>query len=132
MAESAQQVELAVLKLSAEETEGRSTLQAADAALQTLRTNIEALHARRSEIEVDLVRKESDLKYLDETSRKELGCALAEIDGVEILDGEALDEAERGYQEVRSKIEALGAINPEALAEYWMACSVSRMESSRF
>src|ERR1019366_5515177 len=77
--------------------------QAADAGLQELRTNIEGLHARRSEIEVDLVRKESDLKYLDETSRKELGC---------------LDEAERGYQEVKNKIEALGPINPEALAEY--------------
>ena len=118
LAESVSGVELAVLKLSAEETEGRSMLQAADAALQGLRTNIEGLHARRSEIEVDLVRKESDLKYLDETSRKELGCALGEIEGAEILDGEALDEAERGYQEVKSKIEGLGPINPEALAEY--------------
>jgi len=118
LAESILEVEAAVLKLSAEESEGRLGLQAADAGLRDLRASIETLHARRSETEVDLVRREAELKYLDETSRKELGCGLPEIEGAEIFEGEALDEAERSYQELKNKIEALGPINPEALAEY--------------
>jgi chromosome segregation protein len=74
--------------------------------------------ARRSEVEVDLVRRESELKYLGETSRKELGCVLAELGTPELLDGEALDLAEQAYKEVKAKIESLGPVNPEALAEY--------------
>ena len=134
LAETVLSVESTVLMLSAEESEGRSALQAADAALTDLRASIEVLHGRRSEIEVDLVRRQSELKYLDETSQKELGCALADLmpstadsgqpgdvpqaSACAFLDGEALDEAERLYKEVKAKIEALGPINPEALAEY--------------
>ncbi len=118
LAEAVVTVESAVLRLSAEETEGRSALQAVDAGLREIRSGIEALHTRRSEIEVDLVRREAELKYLDETGRKELGCGLLEIEGAEMLDGEALEEADRAYREVKSKIEALGPINPEALAEF--------------
>ena len=120
LAEAILKVESAVLKLSAQESEGRLALQSADEGLRDLRANIEALHARRSEIEVDLVRRESDLKYLDETSRKELGCGLADLvtQALACIEGEALEEAERSYNEVKNKIESLGPINPEALAEY--------------
>jgi chromosome segregation protein len=118
LAEAVLSVESTVLTLSAEESKGRSALQAADAVLKDLRSNIEALHGRRSEIEVDLVRRQAELKYLDDTSQKELGCALLEIENTENLEGEALDDAERTYKEVKAKVEALGPINPEALAEY--------------
>ncbi len=126
LADAILQMEAGVLKLSAEETEGRSDLQAADESLKGLRSNIEALHARRSEIEVDLVRRESELKYLDDTSQKELGCPVADLVPAPLaddqppvlLEGEALDAAEGSYKEVKAKIEALGPINPEALAEY--------------
>ena len=118
LAEAILEVEAAVLKLAAQETEGRTALQAADEQLQVLRSNIESMHARRSEIEVDLVRRESELKYLDETSLKELNCALSEIEGAEVLEGEALDQLENLYKEVKAKIESLGPINPEALQEF--------------
>jgi chromosome segregation protein len=137
LAESILEVEAAVVKLSAEEAEGRQTLQAADEALKILRANIEGLHSRKSEIEVDLVRRQAELKYIDDTSRKELGCSLEELlapqtvlaeqseppaepaaEAFVFLEGDALDEMERAYREVRAKIDALGPINPEALAEF--------------
>ena len=118
LAESILEVEAAVVKLSAEETQGRAALQTADEALKTLRSAIEGMHTRRSEIEVGLVRRQSDLRYLDETSRKELGCGLDALSSSELLEGEALDEADRLYKEVKNKIESLGPINPEALSEY--------------
>jgi chromosome segregation protein len=139
LAEAILEVEAAVVRLSSEEAEGRSALQVADEALKVLRSSIEALHNRRSEVEVDLVRRQSELKYLDDTSRKELGCPVTDLvprlpssdpeeavcEGqpsdtppCELLDGEALDVAELSYKEVKAKIESLGPINPEALAEF--------------
>jgi chromosome segregation protein len=138
LAEAILEVEGSVLKLSAEESEGRLALQAADEALKVLRATIEGLHNRRSEVEVDLVRRQAAVKYLDDTSQKELGCTLEELvaqpvavepaegeavaeteaPAVTYLDGEALDQMESLYKEVKSKIEALGPINHEALAEF--------------
>ena len=56
---------------------------------------------------------------LDETSRKELGVPLAEIERPEHeMDNEAQAEAERLYRDVLSKIQGLGPINPTALEEF--------------
>ncbi|HEX5430856.1 MAG TPA: AAA family ATPase, partial [Bryobacteraceae bacterium] len=109
-----------VERLAAEESEGRAALAALDEALKTLRTETQAAQERRAAIEVDLVKKQSDLKYLDETSRKELNAAASEIaSGQEtVLDESALAEVEQRYQEVRARIEALGPVNPQALEEF--------------
>ena len=50
------------------------------------------------------------LKYLDETSRKELNAPLEELAREEetVLDENGLAEAEQKYQELRTRIEALG------------------------
>src|SRR6185437_1439710 len=84
------------------------------------RINAQAAQEKRSQIELDLVKKQAELKYLDETSRKELNAPLEEIASTEetVLDEAGLEEAERKYQELRAKIEALGPVNPEALEEY--------------
>jgi chromosome segregation protein len=115
----------AVARLSAEETERRSALAALDDALKALRIEAQAAQEKRSEIELELVKKQAELKYLDETSRKELNLAASEVAAGESAGGEesALDEsavadAETRYQEVRNKIEALGPVNPQALEEY--------------
>ncbi len=119
LAEDGLQLEAAVAELANAETAGRAELVAADESLKELRTRIEAAHMRRSEVEVDLVRRQSELKFLDETSRKELGIALSELPRSEHeLDGQALSEAERLYTEVKGRIDALGPINPTALEEY--------------
>ncbi len=119
LAEQVLETETLVLQLAQDETARRQELAAADEALKELRQRIEEGHAKRSEVEVELVRKQSELKFLEETSRKELNCALAELQ-VEAAEGVTLDlnEVERGYQEIRTKIENLGPINPQALEEF--------------
>ena len=95
-------------------------LAEAEEKLKALRAEVETAHQKRSEIEVDLVKKQAELKYLDETSRKELNCAVEELMPAEEMlpDGDALAEAERQYDEIRARIEALGPINPQALEEF--------------
>jgi chromosome segregation protein len=64
-----------------------------------------------------LVKKQAELKYLDETSRKELGMAASEV-GVEGEVTSSVEESEQRYQEVRARIEALGPVNTQALEEF--------------
>ena len=109
-----------VERLSAEETEGRAALAALDEALKTLRIETQAAQEKRSEIELELVKKQAELKYLDETARKELNAAASEVAALEesALDETGVTDAEQKYLEVRNKIEALGPVNPQALEEY--------------
>ena len=112
--------EAEVNRLAFEETQLREILAETEEKLKALRSEVEIAHQKRSEIEVELVRKQADLKYLDETSHKELNAPVAELAaGEEALpDGEALAEAERQYDEIQARIEALGPINPQALEEF--------------
>jgi len=66
------------------------------------------------------VKLQAELKFLDETSRKELNAAVEELAGAEeaVLDEAGLAEAEQRYQELRAKIEALGPVNPTAWEEF--------------
>ncbi len=107
-------------RLAAQGAEGRALLAALDDSLKALRVEAQAAQERRSEIELELVKKQAELKYLDETSRKELNTAAAEVASTEDseLDETGVAEAERRYQEVRTKIEALGPVNPQALEEF--------------
>jgi chromosome segregation protein len=77
----------------------------------------------RSHIEVELVKRQAELKFLDESSRKELGIPVEELAGDEetVPDADGLAEIEGRYEEIRRRIEALGPVNPEALAEYRQA-----------
>ena len=109
-----------VNRLAFEETQLREMLAEAEEKLKGLRAEVEAAHQKRSEIEVDLVKKQAELKYLDETSRKELNCGVEELVPADepLPDGDALADAERQYDELRARIEALGPINPQALEEF--------------
>ena len=57
----------------------REGLAAAEEELKQLRMKVEEAHSNRSQIEVELVRRQAELKYLDETSRKELNCGVEEL-----------------------------------------------------
>ncbi|HKD08613.1 MAG TPA: AAA family ATPase, partial [Bryobacteraceae bacterium] len=118
LAEQIAAAERAVLEMANQEASQREDLAAADQALSELRERIEAGHARRSEIEIDLTRRQSELQFLDETSRKELNIAVAELEAPEDTSGEALQAVEKQYQETKTKIENLGAVNPTAFEEY--------------
>jgi len=112
--------EESVLRLAEQETTLRANLASLEENLKLLRTDVQSAQERRSQIELELVRKQAELKYLDETSRKELNAPLEELAAVEeaVLDEAGLEEAERKYQEVKARIEALGPVNPQALEEF--------------
>jgi chromosome segregation protein len=119
LAEEVLTVETAAAELANRETGQRAALTAADEALKAIRVRIEAGHVRKGEAEVALVGRQSELRFLDETSQKELGVPLSEIERPEHdFDDEALAEAERSYREVLAKIQGLGPINPTALEEF--------------
>lgn len=123
-AEAAVSVEV----LTAQEAGGRTALAAIDELLRSLRVDAQAAQEQRAQIEVELVRKQSDLKHLDETSRKELGEAASTIAAAEqaghvegqpeAVPAENLEAIELQYEEVRARIEALGPVNPQALEEF--------------
>ncbi len=109
-----------VENLAAAESAGRASLAALDEALKALRTDSQSAQERRGAIELELVRKQGDLRYLDETSRRDLNVPAAEVAAIEetALDEAGLAEVEQRSQEIRAKIEALGPVNPQALEEY--------------
>ncbi len=112
--------EEAVARLAAQETTLRANLAALEEALKQLRIDVQTAQEKRSQIELELVKKQAELKYLDETSRKELNAPLEELAAGEeaVLDDAGLAEAEQKYQEVKARIEALGPVNPQALEEF--------------
>jgi chromosome segregation protein len=98
----------------------KEALRAGEEELKGLRAAVQETQEKRTQVEIDLVRKQAELKYLDETSRKELGCPVEELaTGDETVpDGEAIAEAEQAANEVRGRIEGLGAVNAAAMEEY--------------
>ncbi len=107
-----------VARLHALETEGRAALLALDESLRNLRNESQSAQERRATIELELVKKQSDLKHLDETSRKDLNVAASEIEVEGEMDEAAVLDAEEQSSAVRNRIEALGAVNPQALEEF--------------
>jgi chromosome segregation protein len=107
-----------VLELAEQEARYREALAAADEILRELRVRIEAGHTRRSEIEVELTRRQSELQFLDETSRKELNLPVAELQLPPDTSPEVLQAAEVAYHETKTKIENLGAVNATAYEEF--------------
>ena len=89
-------------------------------ALKLLREQMQAVQEQRSRIEVILAERRAELRYLEETAQRELGVALEELDRSETgeLDEATLAEAEERCEQLRARIEQLGAVNPQALEEY--------------
>jgi len=114
------QVETEENRLADEEARLREALRTGDEELKVLRAQVEETRERRTGLEVELVKKQAELKYLDETSRKELNCAVSELAAEDetVPAPEAIEEAEKQYQEVRQRIESLGPVNPDAMQEY--------------
>ena len=66
------------------------------------------------------MRKQGLLQSLDETSRRELNCAVESLASADdpVPDDAAIAEAERSCDEVRNRIESLGPVNPAAMEEF--------------
>ncbi|MBI3471023.1 MAG: AAA family ATPase, partial [Candidatus Solibacter usitatus] len=114
--ETGQRVDL----LAASELETRTALAAGEEELKALRAWADGSRERRAQIEVGLVKIEAELKYLDETSHRELNRPVRELrlEGDAELDADGVAEAERLCQEIKARIEAMGPVNPQALEEY--------------
>jgi chromosome segregation protein len=107
-------------EMAAQDAGMREALRANEEELKILRVAVQESFEKRSQIEVDLVRKQAELKFLDETSRKELNCAVEELSSGDdpIPDAAAIADAEKSCNEARSRIESLGAVNAAAMEEY--------------
>ena len=113
-------LEAQVNEMATQDAAMREALRANEEELKTLRSAAQETYDKRSQIEIDLVRKQAELKYLDETSRKELNTPVAELSPADqpIPDADAIAEAEQSANEVRNRIEGLGAVNAAAMEEY--------------
>jgi chromosome segregation protein len=123
LAEEKTRAEGEVSRLAEQEVALRAELASIEEVLKRLRTDLQAAQEKRSHIEVELVKRQAELKFLDETSRNELGIPVEElgIGGEQVPDAEGLAEIEARFQDLKRRIEALGPVNPEALSEYQLA-----------
>ena len=110
LAKSIAEAEAVANELAGQEAKGRSQLAAADESLRISRQELQAASDRRSQVELHLVKKQAELKYLEETCNKQLGCTLQQVaEGDEtVLDEVGLAEIEQKCQDLTSKIDALG------------------------
>jgi chromosome segregation protein len=120
LAEQILELETRVNEMAARDSTNRETLRSAEETLKQLRAGVQECQERRSQIEIELVKKQAELKYLDETSRKELNCAVEELAPADapVPDELVIAEAEQAAAEIRNRIEGLGAVNPAAMEEF--------------
>jgi chromosome segregation protein len=113
-------LEARTTQMAAQDAAMRETLHGGEEELKTLRSSIQESQEKRAQIEVDLVQKRAELKYLDETSRKELNLPVEELSAADdpIPDADSIAEAEQAAIDVRNRIEGLGAVNPAAMEEF--------------
>jgi chromosome segregation protein len=113
-------LEARVNEMALQDASMREALRAGEEELKALRISVQECHERRSQIELDLVRKQAELKFLDETSRKELNCPVEELAPSDdpVPDADTIAEAEAQCNEVRNRIEGLGPVNAAAMEEY--------------
>jgi len=113
-------LEARVNEMAIEDSGLREALRSGEEELKVLRLAGQVCQEKRSQIEVELVRKQAELKFLDETSRKELNCAVEELSAADdpVPDADNIAEAEQQCNEVRNRIEGLGPVNAAAMEEY--------------
>ncbi|MBI4907207.1 MAG: chromosome segregation protein SMC [Acidobacteria bacterium] len=113
-------LEQAVKLLEEQELQARGGLALVEESLRTQRASLSTLQESRGHIEVALVKLQTELQYMEETCQKELGCPLQEVAAADetVPEEEALVEAETRYREVRTRIDNLGPVNPQALEEF--------------
>jgi len=106
--------------LAAEESGQREQLAAMEEALRELRLKVQESQEKRAQIEMQMVERRAERRYMEETCQKELKAGLEELSAAE--EGEIgeieLAEAEEKYNQVKARIESLGPVNPQALEEY--------------
>ncbi|SPE38759.1 Chromosome partition protein Smc [Candidatus Sulfopaludibacter sp. SbA3] len=120
LAEQITTLEARVNEMAQQDEGMREALRVGEENLKGLRAAVQESMEKRAQTEVDLVRKQAELKYLDETSRKELNCPVEELAAADdpVPDGDTIAEAELACNEVRNRIEGLGPVNAAAMEEF--------------
>jgi chromosome segregation protein len=120
LAEEIERARVVGAELAEEEESQRSGLVLGEESLKQLRLHAAEAQEQRSQVELDLVRRQSDLEHLNESSHRDLGASVQELmtAGDAIADESVVAQAEEKAAELRKRIEALGPVNPEALTEY--------------
>ena len=100
--------------------ESAEQIAAAEPAVESAREELDQARERRSAVEMRLVEIRSDLKHLEENCLREMERPLAEVlsEQADELTPEQLAAAESEYQQLKGKLESLGAVNVLALEEY--------------
>jgi chromosome segregation protein len=98
----------------------RAGLAEADEQLREKRTALGECRDRRSALEIERARNQSDRDHLRATCLEEMNSHPEElaIEDTALLAGEALAAAESQYRELKGRIETMGPINMVALDEY--------------
>jgi chromosome segregation protein len=98
----------------------RSTLREAETRWDETRGRHDEWKDRSGRLQVERAEIESDLKHLVSACRSELGENIESVclDHFENLSPGALEAAEAEHQELRQKLDAMGAVNMMAVEEY--------------
>jgi chromosome segregation protein len=120
LSETRRQLEHGIAELAHEGEMLRTRLVTVEESLKGQRELLSQMMEARSSIEVHVARLESELNYVHQTCQQELDRPWEELRLLQItrLEGEALQEAETEYAQLRQRIESMGAINMMALEEY--------------
>jgi len=107
-----------IVRRAAEESGQRESLASLEESLRGLRATAQESQEKRSAIEVTLAERRAEMRFLDETCRKEMGMPLEELAVEAPPDEIALAESEEKYNDLKARIDGLGPVNPTALEEY--------------
>src|ERR1700722_17934136 len=106
--------------LEAEWDSGRKRVAVMDDALRLGRQSLQEIREQRGHAEVERARNDSDRQHLRETCMSEVNMQPEDLIATEtgFISGEELAIAEANYREMKSRIEAMGAVNMMALEEF--------------
>ena len=107
-------------ELEAEWETGRTRVTQMEDQLRLGRQSLQELRDQRSHAEVDRARNDSDRQHLRETCVSEVNAQPEDLIATEtaFITGEELAIAETNYREMKSRVEAMGAVNMMALEEF--------------
>ncbi len=107
-------------ELEAEWESGRTRVTQMEDQLRMGRQSLQELRDQRSHAEVDRARNDSDRQHLRETCISEVNAQPEDLIATEtaFIRGDELAIAETNYREMKSRVEAMGAVNMMALEEF--------------
>ena len=115
-----QVLETRKVTLEQEWEQARARTSEVDLAVRSARQQLSDLREERGRHEVDQARNEAEREHLREACRNELNAQPEDLIAEQpaLLGGEELAAADSSYREMKSRMEAMGAVNMMALEEY--------------